>query len=359
MSNIRILHVIARMNVGGTSRYIGELVSNIPESNVATGFVQGAEIEDHIVAKVQVFRIPHLGRKISPLNDFMAWMELKKIIKFFDPDVIHTHTFKAGVIGRLSGGRAKKVHTFHGHLFDDKSFSFLERIAITSSERFLATRTDLLISVGVRVGTELRQKGIGNGKEWLSIAPGVLVLPGHDKEESRMKLGLPSDEFLVGWMARMADVKNPHMLLKVAKLMPNTHFVMAGGGELLDEIRENKPENVTVIGWTDASLFWSAVDCAVSTSTNEGMPIALIEAQLAGIPIVATDVGSSAEVISHAETGFLVRNDPLELVKSLELLIRDREMLKKMGERAYSRASELFSVKRMIDAHEEAYKSLG
>jgi glycosyltransferase involved in cell wall biosynthesis len=157
----------------------------------------------------------------------------------------------------------------------------------------------------------------------------------------------------------MAVVKNPQMLLKVAQLMPNTHFVMAGGGELLEEIRGNKPANVTVIGWADASLFWSAVDCAVSTSSNEGMPISLIEAQLAGIPIVATDVGSSAEVISHSETGFLVRNDPLELVNSLELLIYDRELLKKMGERASLRASELFSVKKMIDAHQQAYKSFG
>lgn len=346
------------MNIGGTSRYVGELVSNIAQSDLATGFVQDEEIEDPIINQIEFYRVPHMGRKISLVNDFKSWLELKEIIKVLQPEVIHTHTFKAGVIGRLQGGTGKKVHTFHGHLFDDDSFTSLEKIAIALSERFLARRTDLFISVGVRVGSELRRSGIGRKGKWLSIAPGVQALPHHDKAESRELLGLPQDQFLVGWMARMTAVKNPHLLLKVAKLMPNTDFVMAGGGDLLKEIKETRPANVTVIGWTNASRFWSSIDCAVSTSNNEGMPIALIEAQLAGIPVVATDVGSSSEVISQGETGFVVSNDPQEIAQTLKLLINDQEMLKKMGERASSRASELFSPQKMIKAHEAAYKLL-
>lgn len=358
MSNIKVLHVIARMNVGGTSRYVGELISKIEHSELATGGVQGAEIEDDVVRQIKVHRMRHLGRKISPINDFRSWLELREIIKSLQPAIIHTHTFKAGLIGRLSWGTGKKIHTFHGHLFDDDSFKSYEKMAITYAERFLARRADLLISVGARVGTELREKGIGKGQRWIAIPPGISALPAHDKAESRVKLDLPEGQLLIGWMARMVAVKNPILLLKIAELMPDIHFVMAGGGEMLTEIRKSKPENVTVLGWTEASLFWSAVDLAVSTSNNEGMPIALIEAQMAGIPVVATDVGSSAEVISHGETGFVTKNGLTELVNLLQLLVNDQVLLKKMGEKASRRALEAFSAEKMIDAHRAAYKSV-
>ena len=171
MSTIKVLHVIARMNVGGTARYVGDLVENIPNSALATGYVQRSEIEDPVVNTISPYRIPHLGRKISPINDFKAWVELRRLIREIKPEIVHTHTFKAGLIGRLIGGDHKRVHTFHGHLFDDQSFSPVEKWIITFSERYLASRTDFLISVGEKVGQELRAAGIGPNKKWTSIAP--------------------------------------------------------------------------------------------------------------------------------------------------------------------------------------------
>ena len=289
MSTIKVLHVIARMNVGGTARYVGDLVQNIPNSALATGYVQGSEIEDPVVININPYRIPHMGRAISPLNDFKAWLELRKLINEIKPEIVHTHTFKAGLLGRLIGGNHKRVHTFHGHLFDDQSFSSIEKGIITLSERYLANRTDVLISVGERVGQDLRASGIGPNKKWVSIAPGVEALPSFDKAEARKILGIKADVFLVGWMARMTGVKNPLLALDVARQMPDVQFVMAGGGDLLELVAKSAPANVAVIGWTDASLIWSAVDCALSTSDNEGMPIALIEAQLAGLPAVVRE----------------------------------------------------------------------
>lgn len=104
----------------------------------------------------------------------------------------------------------------------------------------------------------------------------------------------------------MTGVKNPLLALAVAKKLPEVQFVMAGGGDLLQLVADEAPSNVEVIGWTDAAIFWSAVDCALSTSDNEGMPIALIEAQMAGLPAVVTDVGSNPEVIRDAISGYLV-----------------------------------------------------
>ena len=346
------------MNVGGTARYVGELVEKIPDNKLATGYVQGLEIEDPCVQKLNVLRVRHMGRKISPLNDFRAWLELRKIVKEIKPAIVHTHTFKAGLIGRLIGGKHKRVHTFHGHLFDDQSFSSLEKHIITNAEKFLANRTDLLISVGKKVGVELRAQGIGTEKEWLSIAPGVKALSIIDKTQARKSLGLSTEGVLFGWMARMAEVKNPFLLLEIARQLPQVSFVMAGGGNLLEEIKIKAPKNVTVIGWADAATFWSAVDCAISTSDNEGMPVALIEAQLAGVPVIATDVGSNAEVIKGGFTGIVTSKNSNELINAVKKLVADKALMHTMGKTGRDRATEEFSLKKMLDTHKQAYVSL-
>ena len=346
------------MNVGGTARYVGELVEKIPDNKVATGYVQGSEIEDPCVQKLNVLRVRHMGRKISPLNDFRAWLELRKIVKEIKPAIVHTHTFKAGLIGRLIGGKHKRVHTFHGHLFDDQSFSSLEKYMITNAEKFLANRTDLLISVGKKVGVELRAQGIGTEKEWLSIAPGVKALSIIDKTQARKSLGLSTEGVLFGWMARMAEVKNPSLLLEIARQLPQVSFVMAGGGNLLEETKIKAPKNVTVIGWADAATFWSAVDCAISTSDNEGMPVALIEAQLAGVPVIATDVGSNAEVIEDGVTGMVTSKDPQELIEAIEKLVKGQNLIQKMGGAGRERATEEFSLEKMLNAHKNAFLTL-
>ena len=358
MSTIRVLHVIARMNVGGTARYVGDLVENLPNSALATGYVQGAEIEDPVVSTIDPYRILHLGRKVSPINDFRAWVELRRLIGEMEPDVIHTHTFKAGLIGRLVRGNHKRVHTFHGHLFDDQSFSSLQKKVITWAEQYLAKRTDYFISVGEKVGEEIRSAGIGRNKVWASIAPGVSKLPLLDKLEARKKLGLDSQVFLVGWMARMTSVKNPRLLLDVARILPEVQFVMAGGGDLLDQIRLDAPNNVRVIGWADSSAFWSAVDLAVSTSDNEGMPIALIEAQLAGVPVVATDVGSNSEVIANGITGLVTDKNMKSLSIGLQSIISNPTQLTSMAMAAQGFAAKKFSSQEMLNAHLNIYRQL-
>ena len=358
MSTISVLHVIARMNVGGTSKYVGDLVQNIPNSALATGYVQGAEIEDSRAAELNPFRISHLGRRISLVNDFKAWRELRTLIRELKPEIVHTHTFKAGLIGRLVPGNHKRVHTFHGHLLGDQSFNPLEKLAITFIERYLANGTDLLISVGEKVGAQLRTLGIGTSMRWVSIPPGVSSLSVIDKKKARKILGLPSEGLIIGWMARMTSVKNPLLALEVAKQLPNHNFAMAGGGDLLETIANIAPANVIVIGWADAALFWSAVDCALSTSENEGIPIALIEAQIAGIPVVATNVGSIEEVIEDQVTGFVTSNDIEAIEFSLKELLSDPHRMQSMALAAANSAVRKFELKKMIDTHSKIYVEL-
>jgi len=346
------------MNVGGTARYVGKLVEKIPNSKLATGYVQGSEIEDPCVQKLEVLRIQHMGRRISPSNDFRAWVELRKVIKEVKPLIVHTHTFKAGLIARLVGGTHKRVHTFHGHLFDDQSFTWLEKKIITLVEKFLARRSNLLISVGKKVGIELRAQGIGIGRQWLSIPPGVESLPLVTRDHARKALGLSTEGILIGWMARMTEVKNPFLFLEISNRLHQLNFVMAGGGNLLEDIRRKAPKNVIVIGWADAATFWSAVDCAVSTSNNEGMPIALIEAQLAGIPVIATNVGSNSEVVNDGLTGMVSSGGVNELVELIEKLVTNSSLLQSMGRASKVWATEEYGLVKMLDAHTKAYGNL-
>ena len=359
MSTTKVLHVIARMNVGGTARYVSELVEAIPNSKLATGFVQGSEVEDPSLSKLRVLRINHLGRKISPINDYKAWRELRVIVREQRPEIIHTHTFKAGLIGRLVKGPHKHVHTFHGHLFEDNSFSILEKKIIILVEKWLAPRADVLVSVGLNVGKELREAGIGVGQKWVSIAPGVEAFTLSDKSEARKSIGVNETGILVGWMARVTSVKNPKLLLEVASRLPDVNFVMAGGGDLLETIKLNAPRNVKVIGWADAATFWSAVDIAISTSDNEGMPIALIEAQLSGVPVIATNVGSNSEVIEDQVTGLLTSKSVDALANAIKRFASSPDSIKTMGDEGTKRAGNEFNLQKMILCHADLYREVG
>ena len=358
MSTTKVLHVIARMNVGGTARYVSELVEAIPDSKLATGFVQGSEVEDPSVSQLPVIRINHLGRKISLVNDYKAWRELREAVRECKPEIIHTHTFKAGIIGRLVSGTHKRIHTFHGHLFEDNSFSGLEKKIITLVEKWLAPRANVLVSVGLNVGKELREAGIGVGQKWVSIAPGVEALTLLEKSEARKSIGVNESEMLIGWMARMTSVKNPNLLLQVASRLPDVQFVMAGGGDLLETIKSNAPENVKVIGWADAATFWSAVDIAISTSDNEGMPVALIEAQLSGVPVIATNVGSNGEVIQDEETGLIASRSVDALVGAVNRFTSLPSLIRTQGDKGRDRASKEFSLEKMIRSHADLYREV-
>ena len=358
MSATKVLHVIARMNVGGTARYVSELVEAIPDSKLATGFVQGSEVEDPSVSQLPVIRINHLGRKISLVNDYKAWRELREAVRECKPEIIHTHTFKAGIIGRLVSGTHKRIHTFHGHLFEDNSFSGLEKKIITLVEKWLAPRANVLVSVGLNVGKELREAGIGVGQKWVSIAPGVEALTVADKADARKSIGVNQSGMLIGWMARMTSVKNPNLLLQVASRLPDVQFVMAGGGDLLETIKSNAPENVKVIGWADAATFWSAVDIAISTSDNEGMPVALIEAQLSGVPVIATNVGSNGEVIQDEETGLIASRSVDALVGAVNRFTSLPSLIRTQGDKGRDRASKEFSLEKMIRSHADLYREV-
>jgi glycosyltransferase involved in cell wall biosynthesis len=360
---MRVLHVIARLNVGGTARYITQLATELPkhgiETFVATGFVQGAEVEDPSAQSIDLIRVPAMGRSIRPIKDHLAHKQLDKIIAEIKPDIIHTHTFKAGYVIRMKKQSVPVIHTFHGHLLDDPEFSGFKSKIIVELERKFAKSSARLVTVGRRVADELLEQKIGHRAQFVNIPPGVVPVNVTPKAQALKNLNLENNSApIVGWIARVTGVKNPMRALEVADALPDTHFVMAGGGDLLEQVKAAAPSNVSVIGWAEAADLFGASDIIFSTSENEGMPVALIEAQLAGKPVVATDVGSVSEVILNHETGIVTNKNAGSIASAIESLVIDKAKREEMGRLATARAQALFSVDRMINAHIELYKSI-
>ena len=366
-----VLQVIARMNLGGTSKYILKLSKELEaigiKSPIATGYVQNGEIEDPDLKKVKPIRIKHLGRKISPINDLKAMIELRKVILQVRPDIVHTHTFKAGFITRVQrnkieeelGKKIKFLHTFHGHLFDDPQFKGFKALVISAIEKSLAKKSDHLITVGENVKKDLDNRGIKGKKKTISIPPAVVPLKLLSKESVLKKFKVrDKNRTRVLWMARVTVVKNPHKVISIAKAMPNIDFYLAGGGDLLQEIKVSAPKNLKVLGWQDAKNILPIADIFLSTSENEGMPIAMIEAQLAGIPIVATDVGSVSEVIINNKTGLLCSKSNTELIEAINELAQNKSERLKFGKSGKMNALKLFSEKKLISTHKDLYLKL-
>ena len=366
-----VLHIIARLNLGGTAKYLISLNEGLNKvgitSLVATGFVEGSEIEDPDVKKLKPIRINHLGRKISLINDLRAASELRKVILQVQSDVIHTHTFKAGLLVRAQRNKIEEqlgrkitfIHTFHGHLFDDPEFSWFKKFMIKGIEKRLSKRSDQIISVGEKVKRYLDKQGIKAVHKTVSIPPAVNSLKLVSKNQALKKYKVKDKEKVrVLWLARVTAVKNPQKVVEIAKDLPEIDFYLAGGGNLLEKIKVLAPSNLKVLGWQDAKSILPIADIFLSTSENEGMPIALIEAQLASIPVVATNVGSVSEVILHNKSGFICSKSNDELITAIKKLAESKTLRAKFGKAGRASALKGFSDKNLIAAHKKVYLKL-
>jgi glycosyltransferase involved in cell wall biosynthesis len=357
----KVLHVIARYNVGGTARYLNNLfpqLSSDVDTLLAVGHVQGHEIEDSSIEKINFIRIENLGRRISPTADLRAYFELRKLVKHYKPQIIHSHTFKAGALSRLMFFKIPKVHTFHGHLMSDPEFSRRALQVIINLERRLAKLTKRIITVGEQVTKDLLEVGVGKINQYVSIASEGAKLSFLTREEARKVMKLDQDAPIVLWMARMAPVKNPGLALEVAKLLPEVNFLMAGGGDLFEETKANAPTNVLLLGWVDAAEVIPVADVFLSTSLNEGVPYSLIEVQSCGIPIVAVNSGAISELITDGVSGVLTKPDSSELALELKNLLGDKLRIRSMGSAARAQREIISDKPLMADAHKALYEKI-
>ncbi len=359
---MKIVQVIARDNRGGTARWLEQLVIGLRqkghEVSLLAGHVQIGESEDPSFKELGGIRIPGLERQISLIADFKAIFFLRKYIKFNKPDIVNTHTAKAGVIGRIAANsilfnRPRIVHTFHGHLLYGYFSAAITRLIIII-EKIFAARSDLLIAAGDRVKRDLIAAGIGSEPKFRVLRPGIPALVLRDKSEARKVLGIDQNIIVIGWLGRLTSIKRPDRVLEIAKHFPNQIFLIGGEGELRESLEKKSLSNVKFLGWTTPEFIWSISDIALLTSENEAQPISLVEASLAGLPIVAQDVGSVGEVVANNTTGFLV-NSPEEYVEKLSYLIKEKNSGLEMGRRAADLCKLRFGQEQFIKGHEEAY----
>lgn len=357
----KVLHVIARYNVGGTARYLNNLfpqLSSDVETLLAVGHVQGHEIEDSSLEEINFIRIENLGRRINLFADLRSYSELRRVVKNFKPQIIHSHTFKAGVLSRLMFFKIPKVHTFHGHLMSDPEFSRRALQVIINIERRLAKLTKRIITVGEQVTKDLLNVGVGKKSQYISIASEGAKLSFLTREEARKIMNLDLDVPTVLWMARMAPVKNPSLALEVAKLLPQVRFLLAGGGDLFEETKASAPSNALLLGWVDASEVIPVADVFLSTSLNEGIPYSLIEVQSCGVPIVAVDSGAISELITNGVSGVLTSSEPQRLAQEIQALISNPEKMREISQYALASNARAAADQKMAPAHLNLYKQI-
>ncbi|OGR44686.1 MAG: hypothetical protein A2X35_05100 [Elusimicrobia bacterium GWA2_61_42] len=349
-----IIHIITRLEPGGSSRNtIDSCAAQAADYDVALlagPHPDSAQLLKLLPPTVNYIEIKDLRREISSAHDFKALREIRAVIKRLNPAIVHTHTSKAGALGRLAASMANLgasrpaviIHTPHGHLLYGyygpfKTFTF--RLA----ERFLAKFTDRLIALTKGELQESCAAGIGRPKQWTVIHSGVdfkpPAVPAHKRD-----LDIPADALAVGTVARLETVKGVEYLVRAAALLAKSvpaiklKFVIIGGGELEGPLRALAAElgvadRVIFTGFRrDATALAAALDIYAQPSLNEAMGRAPLEAQALGLPVVVSRVCGLPDIIKEGSTGFSVKPaDAQALAAGLEKLILSPDLRARMG----------------------------
>ena len=371
--------------MGGPALNVAYLSKGLDERGYHTTLVAGrlAHGEDSMAfvtekMGVPVLAIPAMHRDVSPLYDPLAVKRLLQEIRRVRPHILHTHTAKAGAVGRaaaLMAGEARPpiiVHTYHGHVlrgyFDPVRTQFFRE-----TERALARHTTRLVAVGPEVRDDLVELDVAPYEKFSVIRLGIdlesRVLGTDRREEYRKLFGVPEDRFVVGWIGRMTGIKRVPDVLRAFKRLHeqgiDTTLCMVGDGP----DREPAERLAKELGiarhvlWTgyqrDVSPYYSLFDALLLPSANEGTPVVAIEALAASRPVVATRVGGVPDVVTDGEDGFLVGlGDVRGAADALAALARDPERRRRMGERGRELVVPRYRVERLVDDMDALYREL-
>ncbi len=372
--------------MGGPALHVAYLTEGLTKRGYDTTLVAGslARGEDSMAfvadaRGVEVVRIDELGREISPLRDLMATIRLARLIRKERPQILHTHTAKAGTVGRvaalLAGSRRPPIviHTFHGHVLRGY-FGPVRTLFFRLLERWLAAGTTALVAVSPQVRDDLVALGVAPRERFVVIRLGIeldeRVAPElNGRAESRHYLGIPGDRFAVGWIGRMTAVKRTDDVLVAFKRLRDSGvdaiLCMVGDGPDRLQLEQRAHElgvtrDTIFLGYQeDVAPFYAAFDALVLPSSNEGTPVSVIEALAAELPVVATRVGGVPDVVRDGEDGFLVEAGATDdLADRLGRLARDPALRARMGRRGRERVLPRYAVERLVDDMDHLYRSL-
>jgi glycosyltransferase involved in cell wall biosynthesis len=389
---VRLVRIITRLNVGGPAIQAVGLAARLRARDYETLLLHGrlspgegdmSYLLD--VESVDATFCPLLGREVTPLRDFRALWGIYRELCRFQPRIVHTHTAKAGALGRLAAllynrtrGRrapARLVHTYHGHVFEGY-FTPRSTSIFLAIERWLARRTNVIVAIApviardivgkYRVGSAAQVRLIHLGfdlSRFSSIADAA-------RPAARVRLRLPRHGPVITTVGRLTDIKDHDLFIEMARrlssVLPGAVFIIAGDGERRSTLEraaaaagiENR---VRFLGWRrDLEDLYAATDLFVLTSRNEGTPVALIEAMAAGVPGVSTDVGGVRDVITSPDIGVLVPpGDARSLVQAVQALWDGGEAARRqMGQRARQAVVARFSLDRLVADIDALYRQL-
>ena len=371
--------------MGGPALHVAYLTAGLRERNYDTTLVAGtlARGEDSMafVAEgldVNVVSVPELGREISFVRDLVATFRLAALLRRERPQILHTHTAKAGTVGRLAAllaGEARPpivVHTFHGHVLRGY-FGPLRSRFFRVLERWLAAQTTVLIAVSPQVRDDLVALGVAPREKFAVVRLGIeldeRVGDGDRREETRRYLGIGADRFVVGWVGRMTAVKRTDDVLEGFKRLSDNGVAatlcLVGDGPDRPQLERRAQElgiirDTLFVGYQeDVAPFYAAFDTLVLPSGNEGTPVSVIEALAAGTPVVATRVGGVPDVVRDGEDGFLVEaGDTAALAERLAQLATDDALRARVAAAARDRVIARYAVERLVDDVDRLYRSL-
>ncbi len=391
---IKVLRIINRFNLGGptyNAAYLTKYLSDDFETLLVGGEKYEEEESSEFILEnlgIQPVVIPEMKRSVNRKNDTIAYRKLKKIIKDFKPDIVHTHASKAGTLGRLAASKLNVpivVHTFHGHVFHSY-FGKTKTSFYKNIERYLAKKSTKIIAISDIQKKELSLEHKICKPKKIEVVPLGFDLSRFQeglvgkRNSFRKTYKIASDEVAIGIIGRLVPIKNHSMFVNavsqvVQKTTKKVRFFIIGDGEEKFQIKSlckeksidyvewnEKQEEATVtftswiknVDWANAGL-----DIVVLTSLNEGTPVSLIEAQASNKPIVTTNVGGVKNVIKENVTAFVADVNDLEIfVSSLLKLIEDENLRITMGAEGWSFVQQKYSYHRLVNDVEQLYNSL-
>ncbi len=380
----KVIQIVNRLSLGGlvsNALYMAKYMAPEYETLVLAGMLEEEEGSYEFLAKEMGIRyqiLPSMHRKINLWQDLKAYRELKKVIRDFQPDILHTHGAKAGAIGRLAASHCNVkgiFHTFHGHVFHSY-FHPLKTQLFLRIEQYLAEKSSCILSVSHQIKQELAEE------YKICKADKIQVIElGYDlkifqenlsqkRQQFRNKYQINPDEIAIGIVGRIVPIKNHALFLKglkqvLQKTNKKIRAFIIGDGELRNEIESsarnldipfnteketqfNQP--LTFTSWIQKiDVAYAGLDIICLTSLNEGTPVSLIEAQAARKPIITTDVGGVRDTVLEGQTALVSRsNDPDKLAENLLKLINDEQLRQSFGQKGLAFVKDKYAYNRLI-----------
>ena len=391
---IKIIHIITRLDMGGSAQNTLLTTLNHDPQRYSVCLIKGSTSEsamtkaetqlvenrlaDGVKRGLKVIDLPSLVRRISPTNDIKAFISIFCLLRQLKPDIVHTHTSKAGILGRLAAWLARVpliIHTPHGHVFYGHFGRSLSRIFL-QIEKLLGRITHHQIALTPEEGNDYLSLGVSKPNNTSVIHSGVDVHQfskgAKQRSKKRKELGIPPDCLVVGYVGWLIPIKGVTYLInamaRVVEQHPESILVLVGKGDdkgeeeikLKEQVkRAGLVDKVLFLGWRpDVEEIMGCFDIFVLPSLNEGMGRVLVEAMAAGLPIVASRVGGIPDLVKDGHNGLLVPPaDAIALEKAISSLIEDKEKRKKMGQVGTKMCRE-YSSEAMVEQVDDLYREL-